>query len=419
MPPTVTCVFASAAAKAESCPTGHARPRPQPIGFLVPGPGFSPRPGALFGGNTRRLAPPDRGITTVSEPSNRAIVTRAGSSSGDSFASKSAPSSTTPDAPAATQPAADNNPTPPRTHAGSRPSAATAWMRMNDDSSEHRPPASCPARMTPLAPVPAARAASSRVVTSASAIRPDRATRPSATGQSDPSSAMQQTAPTARGKLASQSSETDPASIRTPSPSARLAARATAPRADPGSAPSRSSIPSAPARAAATAAATPAAPPGANAMIRGTWPAMRCASPSDRPGQSVFLPSPRTPSVSVLSGFFISRLGRLCLEKFGRIQGVRKINQLRSGALAGEGLPPFPEAKIGPGGSKQVGESLHIPPSTHSTHTTVRIHVSCSGTIRRSWPARSLLPSGRRMVKMRRVAVSAGFRGMESVDASR
>ena len=66
-----------------------------------------------------RTPGPEAGITTdVSLPSHRAIRSRHVGPSGDSRASKSAPSSTTPAAPAATAPAATRSPTPPRTQTG-------------------------------------------------------------------------------------------------------------------------------------------------------------------------------------------------------------------------------------------------------------------------------------------------------------
>ena len=85
---------------------------------------------------------------------------RASSSSGDSRASRTAPSSTTPAAPAATHPAATRGPIPPRTQTGRSVRAVIACRRMNAESLPTRPPASCPTAIRPSQPASSASSAS-------------------------------------------------------------------------------------------------------------------------------------------------------------------------------------------------------------------------------------------------------------------
>ena len=79
-------------------------------------------------------------------------------------------------------------PIPPRTQTGSSASASAAWSRTNELSAPHRPPASWPETIRPVAPDATARRTSPRDVASASTSRPESPATRTAASNPDPSS---------------------------------------------------------------------------------------------------------------------------------------------------------------------------------------------------------------------------------------
>jgi len=152
IPPTVTCWSASRPAKAASWPTGGHCPSLQPTSARNACAHAAPPSSAAARSRARASEPgmaktripdnPAGPTTVVSLPSHRATRARQSGPRGDSRASRSAPSSTTPAAPAAKHPAATAPPIPPRTQTGTPPAARAACKSTNEDSAPQRPPAS-------------------------------------------------------------------------------------------------------------------------------------------------------------------------------------------------------------------------------------------------------------------------------------